>query len=69
MSIDREYPFCNKEDQNTDHLLKPCDLTSTTWSDINIHCPNPNKTNVHLIDWFNIFGYIGTGIIKYFVTH
>lgn len=46
-----ECPFCQKEDDNLNHLFKTYDFTSIIRSTINLNCTDPNNSNLSIIDW------------------
>lgn len=42
---------CHHEKGIIDYFLKHCDLTKSVWLNTDLHCPNPNKPDLSLIDW------------------
>lgn len=63
--IDGECPFYNKEEENINRIFQTCDILSNIWSAINyivltlIIC-------IFILEWLDILGFIGIGIIKSF---
>lgn len=60
MNIGGDCPFCHKEAEIINYLFKNCVLAYNVRSTINVRCPNPNYTNLHIIDclehiWCNGF--------------
>lgn len=50
MEVEGECPFCNKEEETTNHTFMNCDLASNVWSTIDCYFLIPINMNLHIAD-------------------
>lgn len=68
VNIDGECPFCQKEEEDINHLFEIYDLTSGTSSTIKFSCLDPKNKDLQIIDRLEHIWVTEMYIIKYIVT-
>lgn len=51
INVNGECPFCQKDNDDINHLFNHCEVTKHIWNTISIGCPSPHFSDMSFVDW------------------